>query len=83
MYAIRSYYDTDAATARLIADRIRRSVEGMGFDYEGQRIVVTLSLGIAQYDQDRDLTGKSVIDRADKAMYASKQAGKNRVSVSP
>ncbi len=75
--------DTDAATARLIADRIRRSVEGMGFDYEGQRIVVTLSLGIAQYDQDRDLTGKSVIDRADKAMYASKQAGKNRVSVSP
>nr|HPG86606.1 GGDEF domain-containing protein [Spirochaetales bacterium] len=75
--------DTDAATAKLIAERIRRSVEGMGFDYEGQKIAVTLSLGIAQYDQNRDLTGKSVIDRADKALYASKQAGKNRVSVSP
>ncbi|HQO65374.1 MAG TPA: diguanylate cyclase, partial [Spirochaetales bacterium] len=73
----------DAATAKLIAERIRRSVEGMGFDYEGQKIAVTLSLGIAQYDQNRDLTGKSVIDRADKALYASKQAGKNRVSVSP
>ncbi|MBU0929304.1 MAG: sensor domain-containing diguanylate cyclase [Spirochaetes bacterium] len=72
--------DTDSATAWRIAERIRTHVEGMGVDYDGQRLSVTLSLGVAQYDPDRDLTAKSVIDRADKAMYLSKQNGRNMVS---
>ncbi|MDX9898105.1 MAG: diguanylate cyclase DgcA [Spirochaetia bacterium] len=73
--------DTDASTATRIAERIRRHVEELGFDYEGQSITITLSLGVAQYDANRDLSGKSLIDRADKAMYQAKQSGRNKVMV--
>ncbi|MBN2875405.1 MAG: sensor domain-containing diguanylate cyclase [Spirochaetales bacterium] len=73
--------DTDAKTAAIIAERIRHGIEEMSFEYEGQRLSVTLSLGVAEYDQNRDLSGTSIIDRADKAMYNSKQTGRNRVSV--
>ena len=73
--------DTDAEAAVHIAERIRRNVEALEIDYDGQRMSVTLSLGVARYDQDRDLNGKAVIDRADQALYASKQGGRNRVSV--
>ncbi len=73
--------DTNAAAAEIIAERIRKGIEGMAIEYEGQRMSVTLSLGVAQYDPERDLTGKSVIDRADKAMYLSKQSGRNKVMV--
>lgn len=74
--------DTDAATAEIIAERIRKGIEIMAIEYEGQKMSITLSLGVAQYDPNRDLTGKSVIDRADKAMYLSKQSGRNRTMVS-
>jgi diguanylate cyclase (GGDEF)-like protein len=73
--------DTDAASAEIIAERIRKGIEGMAIEYEGQKMSITLSLGVAQYDPNRDLAGKSVIDRADKAMYLSKQSGRNRVMV--
>ncbi len=73
--------DTHAATAEIIAERIRKGVEAMSIEYEGQKMSITLSLGVAQYDPIRDLAGKSVIDRADKAMYLSKQSGRNKVMV--
>lgn len=73
--------DTDAATAEIIAERIRKGIEAMAIEYDGQKMSITLSLGVAQYDPDRDLTGKSVIDRADKAMYLAKQSGRNKVMV--
>ena len=42
---------------------------------------MTVSLGVAQYDSSRDSSGKSLIDRADKALYVSKQDGRNRVTM--
>lgn len=71
---------TDTKTAIIIAERIRSNVESLCIHYEDQCLNITLSLGIAQYDSDRDLSPKSIIDRADKAMYLSKQNGRNRVS---
>jgi len=73
--------DTDTAAAEIIAERIRKGIENMAIEYEGQKMSITLSLGVAQYDSNRDLTGTSVIDRADKAMYLSKQSGRNKVMV--
>ena len=62
------------------AERIRASVESTPTNYEGKSLAVTVSLGVAQYDPSRDLSGKSLIDRADHALYASKQSGRNRVT---
>jgi len=74
--------DTDAQHARVIAERIRLNVSKSVTEYEGLSLKVTVSLGVAQYDYQRDISGKSIIDRADKALYRSKQDGRNRVSVS-
>ncbi len=42
---------------------------------------VTLSIGIVVYDGSDGTSLEEVFDRADKAMYASKSGGKNRVTI--
>ncbi len=74
--------DTDRAHAAIIAERIRLSVANTVTQYDDLSLSVNISLGVAQYDPARDLSAKSVIDRADKALYRSKQEGRNRVSLS-
>ncbi|MBU0937104.1 MAG: sensor domain-containing diguanylate cyclase [Spirochaetes bacterium] len=75
--------DTTEEGGLLIAERIRMNVEKTVNEYEGQQLRVTISLGLAKFDPERDHSAKSVIDRADKALYQSKQTGRNRVTVSP
>ncbi len=73
--------DTDLQAAAQIAERIRHGVEETVIEYEGQSMSVALSLGVAKYDPERDVSAKSIIDRADKALYRSKQTGRNKVTV--
>ena len=63
-----------------VAERIRQAVEGMETDYEGTKLKVTLSCGVACYRQDADFSAKALVDRADRALYRSKQEGRNRVT---
>jgi diguanylate cyclase (GGDEF)-like protein len=71
--------DTDLEHARAVAERIRQGVSGSVTEYEGFSLRVTVSLGAARYDPARDISGKSLIDRADRALYAAKQTGRDRV----
>jgi two-component system, cell cycle response regulator len=73
--------DTPARTALKIAERIRMSIENLDIVYDGQHLNLTISIGVAQFDQARDTTAKDLVDRADKALYVSKQTGRNKVSV--
>jgi diguanylate cyclase (GGDEF)-like protein len=73
--------DADIDHARNAAERLRSAIASTPTEYEGRSLTVTVSIGVAQYDPRRDVSGKSLIDRADKALYASKQDGRNRVSV--
>lgn len=68
--------------AMQVAERIRASVASTATSYEDHSLVVTVSIGVAQYDPGRDHSAKSLIDRADRALYASKQNGRDRVSAS-
>lgn len=72
---------TDLAHAAIIAERIRAGVGKSVTEYDGLNLSVNISLGVAQFDPSRDLSAKSIIDRADKALYRSKQEGRNRVSL--
>ncbi len=63
----------DAATALVLAERIRRRFAQMGFDG------CALSMGVAQYEKWESM--KRLIRRADTAMYAAKNAGGNRVEI--
>jgi diguanylate cyclase (GGDEF)-like protein len=71
---------TDVEGGRLVAERVRQAIERLDVpNGKGEKIPVTASVGLACI-----LSGESthaLIDRADKAMYAAKVAGRNRLVV--
>lgn len=73
--------DTGPAEAHEVAERVRRSIENMTFDINGEQVGTTVSIGCAFYPDSADEID-SLIASADFAMYASKQAGGNGVTVS-
>lgn len=67
--------------AEEVAERIRATIEAQKFVFEGTHIPITISVGVAGYDpSDSDWT--EIYERADKALYHSKNSGRNCVSVS-
>jgi diguanylate cyclase (GGDEF)-like protein len=62
-----------------IAERMRQTVESHQFIYDNKRLPVTASIGIADYRQGV-LTGTDLFKRADKAVYVSKEGGRNQVN---
>lgn len=73
--------DADAAIAIDRAEDIRRHVESMQVLHRRQDLgQVTVSIGVASYPMHGD-TPVQLLRRADRALYAAKNAGRNRVSV--
>jgi diguanylate cyclase (GGDEF)-like protein len=71
-----------AADEALVAlERIRKRVENSPVKTSGKLISSTVSIGVASYTgvQDKDA---EVVERADKALYAAKAAGRNQIIVS-
>ncbi len=64
----------DAKTALV---RLQRELTRRFFLADNEKILITFSAGVTE--QRADDTQESVVKRADQAMYAAKQAGKNRV----
>lgn len=71
---------TDEPQAVMLAERVRRAVEEMQVQNEENVLSVTVSIGSATFPTDVQ-TKQQLIDSADKAMYHSKQTGRNRVSL--
>lgn len=69
--------DTTIEDAYLIANRIRMRVASQTFTYEGATFNLTMTLGLAMYQED--LTMKALIKKADTALYEGKQFGRNCV----
>jgi diguanylate cyclase (GGDEF)-like protein len=61
-----------------IAERIRMQVEDADFIWEGRRIPVTLSIGVALAG-GKTQDSQALIQTADAALYQAKKAGRNRV----
>ncbi len=73
--------ETVSKRAYVAAERIRRQIEKLEFDYlNGEH--VTLSIGIAQFEEFIHKSFEDLIREADRALYAAKDAGKNRVACS-
>ena len=73
--------NTPANDAMTIAERIRKSIEGNVILYNDNKIKITVSTGVSSYNFDLE-PAKSLVDRADKALYESKQNGRNYVTLS-
>jgi diguanylate cyclase (GGDEF)-like protein len=70
------------ALAMNVAERIRATIAASEIKHKGHSIRLTISCGVACYDKDLDISVEAMIDRADKALYRSKQEGRNRVTFS-
>jgi len=72
--------ETSCEEAVLVAERIRNVVESEKFEHENAEaaLQITISIGVTQYTEKEELS--SFIQRADKAMYLSKQQGRNMVT---
>ena len=66
---------TDEADVRADAEKARRAIDAVRFQFAGEALHVTASLGVAHLMLGEDTAG--VIERADAALYASKEAGRN------
>jgi diguanylate cyclase (GGDEF)-like protein len=72
--------ETGGTEARTVAQRIRAALESERFrPRDGLEVQITISVGVTEYAHREELS--TFIQRADKAMYISKQNGRNKVSM--
>ena len=72
---------TSGTSAVELAEQIRASVEAHPFIFEGKRISVTSSLGVAELQSGVE-SAQTLLKLADKALYSAKTQGRNRVILS-
>jgi diguanylate cyclase (GGDEF)-like protein len=72
--------DSDTQNTYLFAERLRHSIESTAVETEAGVLSVTVSLGVASYSPDYSHHGQW-IEAADKALYISKESGRNKTSI--
>ncbi len=68
--------------ARAIAEQIRLAIERFDVRQQEQTLRMTVSIGVAS-QLAHEAQPQPAVERADKALYAAKRAGRNRVHVAP
>jgi diguanylate cyclase (GGDEF)-like protein len=68
---------TNRLAAIVLAERLRKAVEALDIKYEGNKIPVTISIGIALQPNDGDGLD-TLLAAADERLYVAKQSGRNR-----
>ncbi len=76
--------DTDLETGMLVTEEVRKNVEKLDFlkNLEGPDLHLSVSLGLASYPVTAS-TLAELTEQADKALYAAKHNGRNRVEHAP
>jgi len=71
--------NTKIVGAKLLAERMRKNVEDMKFDYNNIKINISVSIGLAEFQEGDDRL--TLVERADTLLYKAKEMGRNRVVV--
>lgn len=67
---------TPLGAASTLAEKLRRVIETATFQHKGKREHITISCGMTEFREGD--TPDTVYDRADRALYAAKEQGRNR-----
>ena len=67
--------NSDGSYDRL--DSFRKSIENGHFEFEGHEFHITITIGVADYEEDIVL--EKWVDLADEKMYEGKSSGKNKI----
>jgi diguanylate cyclase (GGDEF)-like protein/PAS domain S-box-containing protein len=75
--------ETSLAETRIRAEQIRAAIAQLLLTHNGKLLgKLTVSLGVSAFPQ-HGLTGATLIQAADKALYCAKAAGRNQVAIAP
>ena len=73
---------TDTEGAYILAERLRNDIEMLNIPSSKGNLKVTVSIGVATYTEIAHIDSpRDLIEEADKALYRSKETGRNRVTV--
>ena len=73
--------ETEMKGVVILAERIRQYVAKMPLDVNGSQVAITISLGVTIWEPGAAATDKArMINAADKALYRSKNKGRNTTS---
>jgi len=72
---------TETSQALEVAERMRLAVQDIAFIYRGQRVPISISLGVAARVAVAGQPAADFVAQADKALYAAKRAGRNQVQL--
>jgi len=71
--------EADLKGSALLAERLRKKVSDHPFQFKGQDLSVTVSIGVSAFRREDTYT--TLFGRADKALYRAKENGRNRVEL--
>jgi len=76
------FQDQPLEGAAIAVERMRAAVEALQLAHPANAAgpVVTVSAGVARHEGDHGLVAEAVLERADQALYTSKESGRNRVT---
>lgn len=70
---------SNAEVAQDVAEKIRAEIAALGFHFHDRPVKVTMSCGITGFTGEDSI--ESVFERADRALYQAKKAGRNRYAM--
>lgn len=73
----------DLAGARSLGEKLRRLIAEHSFTTRAGELCLTVSVGVAQFNPQRDRDADSFFARADHALYQAKQRGRNILAMAP
>ncbi|MBE0493827.1 MAG: diguanylate cyclase [Thiomicrospira sp.] len=74
--------ETGLEGALKVAEELRRAVEMLGFSHAFSEVAdhVTISLGVASNEFDKQASIEKLLKQADQALYKAKESGRNQVA---
>ena len=67
--------DTSVDNAGRLLEKLRRAIKDSGFHFNQERVFLTVSAGLTGPNENDDV--ESIFKRADAALYAAKNAGRD------
>lgn len=71
--------ELDRPELQSFCEKLRQTVENERFEFHGERIPVTISIGAATFEPP--MTRDALIEKADEQLYRAKRAGRNTVVI--